>query len=139
MRIATWNINGLRARLDFVLIWLNERQPDIVGLQELKITDDEFPHEPFNAIGYHVQTHGQKGWNGVAVVSKNPVEIVQRACPGKTTSGIEDRLNRPGEDTKRRLGRGCLHCPYCPPLLIRIYFYTPGWNTGAANRFCKTF
>jgi exodeoxyribonuclease-3 len=87
MRIATWNINGLRARLDFVLIWLNERQPDIVGLQELKITDDEFPHEPFNAIGYHVQTHGQKGWNGVAVVSKNPVEIVQRGLPGQEDFG----------------------------------------------------
>tara|TARA_R110001592_G_scaffold177280_1_gene417587 strand:+ start:265 stop:1032 length:768 start_codon:yes stop_codon:yes gene_type:complete len=87
MRIATWNINGLRARLDFILIWLKARQPDVVGLQELKITDDEFPHEPFNALGYQVHTHGQKGWNGVAVVSRIPVEIVQRGLPGQDDFG----------------------------------------------------
>ena len=87
MRIATWNINGLRARLDFILIWLQDRQPDVVGLQELKVTDDEFPHEAFNEIGYQVTTHGQKGWNGVAIVSREPVEVTQRGLPGQEEMG----------------------------------------------------
>ena len=60
MRVATWNINGLRARLEFVQHWLLERKPDVVGLQELKLTDDQFPHDVFESIGYHAVTHGQK-------------------------------------------------------------------------------
>ena len=52
VRIATWNVNGLRARLDFILHWLESRQPDVVGMQELKVADDEFPMEAFNAVGY---------------------------------------------------------------------------------------
>ena len=87
MRIATWNINGLRARLEFILIWLKDRQPDLVGLQELKVTDDEFPHDEFNALGYQVSTYGQKGWNGVAVVSREPAEIIQRGLPGEDDFG----------------------------------------------------
>ena len=106
MRIATWNINGLRARLDFILLWLTERQPDVVGLQELKITDGEFPHEPFNAIGYQVQTHGQKAWNGVAVVSKNPVEIVQRGLPGQDDFGARLITARTGD-----LSFTTVYCP----------------------------
>ena len=74
MRIATWNVNGLRARIDFIVHWLKSREPDVVGMQELKVTDDEFPHEPFNDLGYTVITHGQKGWNGVAIASRLPIE-----------------------------------------------------------------
>ena len=87
MRIATWNINGLRARLDFILIWLKDRQPDVVGFQEQKITDDEFPHEAFEAAGYYVVTHGQKGWNGVAIASRKPVEVVRRGLLGQEGMG----------------------------------------------------
>ena len=87
MQIATWNINGLRARLEFILIWLEKRQPDIVGFQELKITDEEFPHEPFEAAGYHVVTFGQKSWNGVGIASRKPVEVVERGLPGQEEMG----------------------------------------------------
>jgi exodeoxyribonuclease-3 len=87
MRVATWNINGLRARLEFALHWLKERQPDVVGLQELKLTDDQFPREPFEALGYHVASHGQKAWNGVAILSREPARVIQRGLPGQSEMG----------------------------------------------------
>ena len=87
MRIATWNINGLRARLDFVHHWLVARQPDVVGLQELKLADDKFPHEELEAAGYRAVTHGQKAWNGVAVLSRSPAEVLQRGLPGQEDFG----------------------------------------------------
>ncbi len=70
MRIATWNINGLRARFDFLLHWLRTRQPDIVGLQELKLTDESFPYAELEAAGYRAVAHTQKAWNGVAILSR---------------------------------------------------------------------
>ena len=87
MRIATWNVNGLRARLDFILHWLRSRAPDVVGMQELKVTDDEFPHAAFEECGYQVATHGQKGWNGVAIASKLPLEVEERGLPGQSDAG----------------------------------------------------
>ncbi len=87
MRIATWNVNGLRARLDFIAHWLKSREPDVVGLQELKTTDDEFPHDDFRALGYHAVVHGQKGWNGVAVLSRAPAEAETRGLPGREEDG----------------------------------------------------
>jgi exodeoxyribonuclease III len=87
MRVATWNINGLRARLDYLRLWLDARKPDVVGLQEIKITDDEFPTAFFADIGYHVATHGQKAWNGVAVLSRNPPEVLDRGLPGEEAFG----------------------------------------------------
>ncbi|MCZ6670540.1 MAG: endonuclease/exonuclease/phosphatase family protein, partial [Acidobacteria bacterium] len=68
MRIATWNVNGIRARLDYFLQWLRDRRPDIVGLQELKVVDEKFPRGELEAAGYRVVLHGQKAWNGVAIV-----------------------------------------------------------------------
>jgi len=87
MRIASWNINGLRARLEFALCWLREREPDIVGLQELKLTDEQFPREPFEALGYQVVSHGQKSWNGVAILSRMPARVTQRGLPGQAELG----------------------------------------------------
>ena len=87
MRIATWNINGLRARCDFVLHWLEARKPDIVGLQELKLTDEQFPIDVFEAAGYSAITHGQKAWNGVAVLSRKPPELIQRGLTSQEDLG----------------------------------------------------
>jgi exodeoxyribonuclease-3 len=87
MRIATWNINGLRARLDFMRLWLDARKPDVLGLQELKITDAEFPTEFFTELGYHVVTYGQKAWNGVAVVSRSPAKVLDRGLAGQEAFG----------------------------------------------------
>jgi len=87
MKIATWNVNGLRARLDFVLHWLRARQPDIVGLQELKLTDADFPAEAFREAGYHAEWYGQKSWNGVAILSREPATLVRRGLPGEEALG----------------------------------------------------
>ena len=87
VRIATWNVNGLRARLDFLLQWLRERQPDVVGLQELKLSDEHFPHDVLAEAGYHALVHGQKAWNGVAVLSREPAELLQRGLPGQEELG----------------------------------------------------
>ena len=87
MRIATWNVNGLRARLDFVLHWLRERQPDVVGLQELKLSDELFPYAALAEVGYHALVHGQKAWNGVAVLSREPAELLERGLPGQEALG----------------------------------------------------
>jgi len=78
MRLATWNVNGLRARLDYIDHWLKDRQPDVVGLQELKTPDDQFPHEHFKALGYDALIHGQKSWNGVAILAKHPMTLKQQ-------------------------------------------------------------
>ena len=87
MRVATWNVNGLRARLEFVLAWLEGRKPDIVGFQELKMTDDQFPTDVFADAGYQVQVHGQKAWNGVAVLTRSESEPVQVGLPGQDDFG----------------------------------------------------
>nr|VFJ60416.1 MAG: exodeoxyribonuclease-3 [Candidatus Kentron sp. FW] len=87
MKIATWNINGLRARLEYLLRWLAERQPDVVGLQELKMMDELFPHEAFEELGYRVATHGQKAWNGVAILSRQPMEVTEVGLPGEGVAG----------------------------------------------------
>lgn len=87
MRIATWNINGLRARQDFVLHWLRARRPDVVALQELKCEAEHFPHEVFEAEGYRAVVHAQRAWNGVAVLSRLPLREVESGLPGQQEAG----------------------------------------------------
>ena len=87
MRLASWNINGLRARLDYVLLWLKDRQPDVVGLQELKMIEERFPRAELEAAGYHAVVHGQKAWNGVAILAREEPEITQVGLPGQEEMG----------------------------------------------------
>jgi exodeoxyribonuclease-3 len=82
MKIVTWNINGIRARLGNFTHWLRESAPDIVCLQEIKSLDEQFPRAEIEALGYNVETHGQKGFNGVALLSKLPFDEVTRGLPG---------------------------------------------------------
>lgn len=82
MKIATWNINGIKARLETVLTWLKEAEPDIACFQEIKSQDESFPREEIEALGYNLETHGQKSFNGVAILSKLPFEEVNRGLPG---------------------------------------------------------
>ncbi|HEY4983390.1 MAG TPA: exodeoxyribonuclease III [Pseudolabrys sp.] len=76
MRIATWNVNSVRQRMDSLQVWLAERKPDIVCLQEIKCVNEAFPREAFEALGYNVAVHGQKTFNGVALLSKLPFDEV---------------------------------------------------------------
>jgi exodeoxyribonuclease-3 len=82
MKIATWNINGVKARLDVALTYLREKSPDVVCLQEIKCVDEGFPCGAFEDLGYSVATHGQKGFNGVAILSKVRPEDLIRGLPG---------------------------------------------------------
>ena len=82
MKLATFNINGIKARIDALPAWLAAAQPDVVCLQEIKSVDEGFPREVFEAMGYRVETHGQKSFNGVAILSKLPLEDVTRGLPG---------------------------------------------------------
>jgi exodeoxyribonuclease-3 len=82
MRIATWNVNSIRQRLDNMLAWLKERAPDIVCLQEIKCVDEAFPRDAFESLGYNVAVHGQKAFNGVALLSKLPFDEVAPGLVG---------------------------------------------------------
>lgn len=82
MKIATFNINGIKARAQALPDWLDAAQPDIALLQEIKSVDENFPRELFEERGYNVETHGQKSFNGVAILSKLPLEDVTRGLPG---------------------------------------------------------
>jgi exodeoxyribonuclease-3 len=82
MRIATWNINGVRARLDGAVQWLRDAAPDILCFQEIKSEDTNFPREAFGDLGYNIAINGQKGFNGVAILSKVPFDEVSRTLPG---------------------------------------------------------
>lgn len=81
MKIATFNINGVKARLPRLLEWLDEFDPDVACLQEIKSIDENFPRLEFEEKGWHVETHGQKAFNGVALISKHPIEDIRRGLP----------------------------------------------------------
>ena len=82
MKIATFNINGIKARAEALPRWLDAATPDVAILQEIKSVDEAFPRELFEERGYNVETHGQKSFNGVAILSKLPLEDVTRGLPG---------------------------------------------------------
>jgi exodeoxyribonuclease-3 len=82
MKIATWNVNSINARLDHLLGWLETTQTDVVCLQETKCVDENFPYQPIFELGYHTAFYGQKSYNGVAILSKYDIEDVQKNFPG---------------------------------------------------------
>ncbi|MGF1639632.1 MAG: exodeoxyribonuclease III [Rhodospirillales bacterium] len=82
IKIATWNVNSITARLPHLLAWLAEAAPDVVLLQETKIVDEAFPAAVLGDVGYNCASVGQRTYNGVAVLSKRPIEVLERALPG---------------------------------------------------------
>lgn len=89
MKIATFNINGVKARLPRLLEWLEEFDPDVACLQEIKSVDENFPRLEFEQKGWHLETHGQKAFNGVALISKHPIENIRRGLPA-LDGGVEE-------------------------------------------------
>jgi exodeoxyribonuclease-3 len=81
MKIATWNVNSVKARLDAARSWIEAAKPDVICLQETKCTDENFPRLEFEALGYNCAVHGQKSYNGVAILSKRPIEDVRCRIP----------------------------------------------------------
>ncbi|MEM9061021.1 MAG: exodeoxyribonuclease III [Pseudomonadota bacterium] len=134
MRIATFNINGIKARQPALLDWLAEASPDVAVLQEIKSVDEAFPREPIEALGYNLETHGQKGFNGVAILSKRPIEDVARGLPGDP----DDEQARWIEATimgDRRAVRICgLYLPNGNPTPGPKYDYKLAWMRRLKDR-----
>jgi len=91
MRIATWNVNSVNARLENVLAWFEQAAPDVAVLQEIKCVDEKFPTEAFERLGYNVAVHGQKTYNGVAMLSKFPLEDVRRGLPFLSADEVDEQ------------------------------------------------
>jgi exodeoxyribonuclease-3 len=130
MKIATWNINGVKARIENLCQWLQDSAPDIVCLQEIKTVDDAFPRFEIEALGYHVETHGQKGFNGVAILSKMKPDEVSRGLPGDDADEqarfMEAVFSVSG---KRVLRVCCLYLPNGNPAGTDKYTYKLSWMT----------
>jgi exodeoxyribonuclease-3 len=127
MRIATWNINSIRQRLDHLQAWLKEREPDIVCLQEIKCVDDAFPRENFESLGYNVAVHGQKTFNGVALLSKLPFDEVAPGLIGDKED-VQARFLEALVSTKTGVLRVVsLYLPNGNPPASEKYFYKLKW------------
>jgi exodeoxyribonuclease-3 len=127
MRIATWNVNSIRQRMDNLVAWLAERQPDIVCLQEIKCVDDAFPREQIEALGYNVAVHGQKTFNGVALLSKLPFDEVAPGLIGDE-SDVQARFLEALVSTKTGVVRvACLYLPNGNPAPGDKYDYKLRW------------
>lgn len=133
MQIVTWNVNSVRQRLDHLLRYLGEIAPDVVCLQEIKCTDDLFPRAEVEALGYNIAVHGQKGFNGVAILSKTPMEA-QNGLAGDESDVqsryIEAVITAPG----RPVRVACLYLPNGNPPETEKYPYKLAWMDRLAAR-----
>jgi exodeoxyribonuclease-3 len=107
VRVATWNINSVNARLPKLLEWLSSAAPDVVCLQELKCATDAFPYEAVRELGYETEAHGTGRWNGVAILSRIGLDDVVRGLPGQPgfladDGGAEDALIAPAPEQEPR-------------------------------------
>lgn len=124
MKIATYNVNGISSRLPVLLRWLNETKPDVACLQELKAPEEKFPESAIKDAGYNAIWHGQKSWNGVAILARNarPEEIC-RALPGDP----EDMHSRYIEAIVNDVRIGCLYLPNGNPAPGPKFDYKLKW------------
>ena len=127
MRVATWNVNSIRQRLDHLLAWLQERSPDVVCLQEIKCTDDAFPREPIEALGYNVVTHGQKTFNGVALLSRLPFDETKQGLAGDDSDDHARFLEGVVSLKGGALRLACLYLPNGNPPNTDKYPYKLNW------------
>lgn len=119
MRLATWNVNSVNARLPLILDWFREEQPDACALQEIKCIDEKFPVEAFESLGYNCAVHGQKSYNGVAILSKFPLSDVRK--------GLDDQ-----EDDHARYIEAVLEAPV-PVRFASIYL--PNGNPIGTDKY----
>lgn len=123
MKLASWNVNSIKTRLPNVLGWIEKAQPDVLLLQELKCMNENFPEKEFRDAGYHAAVHGQKSWNGVAILSKTKPEKVRPGLPGDDG----DAQSRYIEATVRGIRVASVYLPNGNPVDSEKYAYKLQW------------
>lgn len=126
MRIATWNVNSIRQRLDHLLHYLKEIKPDVLCLQELKCQNEQFPYSEIEAAGYNCAVHGQKSFNGVAILSIRPVEVTH-GLPGDESDQQSRYIEVVAPDDHGAVRVGCLYLPNGNPLGTEKFPYKLAW------------
>jgi exodeoxyribonuclease-3 len=127
MKIATWNVNSIKVRLEAATAWLKEAKPDVVALQEIKCVDENFPTEAFEALGYNCAVHGQKTYNGVALLSKLPLEDVTPRLPGGDSDDHSRYLEAVVTGDKGTLRIASIYAPNGNPLGTDKFTYKLSW------------
>jgi len=127
MRIATWNVNSIKQRLDNVVAWLKEREPDVACLQETKCLDAAFPREPLEELGYNVAVHGQKTFNGVAILSKLRFDEVTPRLPGDDADDHARFLEVVVSSDSRAVRIASIYLPNGNPPETEKYAYKLEW------------
>jgi exodeoxyribonuclease-3 len=127
MRIATWNVNSVRQRIENLTAWLAERAPDIVCLQETKTVDDAFPRAPIEALGYNVAIHGQKTFNGVAILSKFKFDEVTLRLPGDNADDHARFIEATISTAQGTLRVASIYLPNGNPPDTEKYTYKINW------------
>jgi len=130
MKIASWNVNSVKARLPRLVDYLKAASPDVLCLQELKVIDDAFPRMEVEDLGYNVETHGQKTYNGVAILSKSPIEDVMRRLPGNEA----DEQSRYIEATINNVRIASIYLPNGNPVDTEKYPYKLEWMDRLVER-----
>ena len=130
MKVATWNVNSIKARLPNVLTWLAGAGPDVVLLQETKTVDDAFPRLEIEDLGYNLAVHGQRSYNGVAILSKQPIEDIQAGLPGNAA----DEQARYLEATIAGIRFASIYLPNGNPAPGPKYDYKLDWMAHLLSR-----
>jgi len=133
MKIATFNVNSIKVRLPRVLEWIDDAKPDVICLQEIKCIDENFPALEFEDKGYNVAVHGQKTYNGVALLSKSPLEDVKRGLPGDKS----DEQARYIEAFTGGVRVVCIYLPNGNPIPGEKFDYKLGWMDRLIKRATK--
>ena len=127
MLIATWNVNSIKQRMDHLTAWISERAPDIICLQETKCTDEAFPREPLEGLGYNLAVHGQKTFNGVAILSKFQFDEVTPKLPGEDSDDHARFVEAMISTDAGLLRIASLYLPNGNPPESDKYAYKMGW------------
>lgn len=127
MRVATWNVNSIKAHMDVVTRWLGEAKPDVVCLQEIKCEDQNFPTTAFDELGYSSAVHGQKTYNGVAILSKFPLENIVRGLPGDNSDEQSRYIQATVLDGKSNPTVASIYLPNGNPVDSAKFPYKLGW------------
>ena len=127
MKVATWNINGVKARLESALAYLRQASPDVICLQEIKSVDEGFPGGAFEELGYNVAVHGQKGFNGVAILSKLPFDEVAARLPGHEGDDHSRYIEATVSTKRGVLKVSSIYAPNGNPIGGEKFAYKLGW------------